>query len=235
MTEDITAKPEQDWEQQARNWIAWARRPGFDSYWGYRSRFLELVPPPAVATLDLGCGEGRVSRDLSELGHRVTGVDISPVLVEAAREAHPDGRYMVADAADLPFDDGAFDLVVAYNVLMDVDDLSGSVREAARVLAPGGRLVLAITHPITNTGRFDGETFVLDGSYFERRRFRQEVERDGLPMVFSGWDQPLSDYTTALETAGLLIEALREPVALRADGTSHRVPWHLWMRASRPA
>ncbi|GGL37979.1 class I SAM-dependent methyltransferase [Planomonospora parontospora] len=235
MTDDLTVKPEQDWERQAYNWIRWARRPGFDSYWGYRSRFLELVPAPGAATLDLGCGEGRISRDLSESGHRVTGVDVSPILVEAARQAHPDGRYLVADAAGLPFDDGAFDLVVAYNVLMDVDDLDSSVREAARVLAPGGRLVPAITHPITDTGRFDGERFVLDGSYFERRRFRQEVERDGLPMVFSGWDQPLSDYTGALEASGLLIEALREPVTLRADGTSHHIPWHLWMRALRPA
>jgi SAM-dependent methyltransferase len=235
MADDIAARPEQDWQEQALNWIAWARRPGFDSYWGYRSRFLELVPTPGRATLDLGCGEGRVSRDLAELGHRVTGVDVSPILVDAAREAHSDGRYVVADAAHLPFDDGVFDLVVAYNVLMDVDDLPGAVREAARVLASGGRLVLAITHPIINTGRFDGQAFVLDGPYFERRRFSEEVERDGLPMVFSGWEQPLSAYTRALEDAGLLIEAVREPVTVRADGSPHQLPWHLWMRALRPA
>jgi ubiquinone/menaquinone biosynthesis C-methylase UbiE len=82
---------DQDWEDQARNWIAWARTPGLDSYWRYRSAFFELIPAPGSSTLDLGCGEGRVVRDLAERGHRVIGIDVSPTLLEAAREAHPDG------------------------------------------------------------------------------------------------------------------------------------------------
>ncbi|MBY8853714.1 methyltransferase domain-containing protein, partial [Saccharothrix sp. MB29] len=73
--------------EQARNWIAWVRRPGFDSYWRYRDAFFALVPAAGGATLDLGCGEGRVSRDLGGRGHRVTGVDASPTLLEAARQA----------------------------------------------------------------------------------------------------------------------------------------------------
>jgi len=61
----------QDWEEQAKNWIAWARKPNFDSYWRYRDEFFELVPPPGTATVDVGCGEGRVSRDLTARGHTV--------------------------------------------------------------------------------------------------------------------------------------------------------------------
>ena len=106
------------------------------------------------------------------------------------------------------------------------------------MLAPGGRLVLAITHPVINSGRFlddrPGSPFVLDGDYFGRRRFEQAAERDGLRMVFRGWSHPLSAYTRALEAAGLLIEALREPVSYRADGSAGPVPWHLWLRAVRP-
>ncbi|GGQ02359.1 class I SAM-dependent methyltransferase [Streptosporangium pseudovulgare] len=240
MSDQLTDRSSaEDWEAQARNWIAWAREPGFDSYWRYRSAFFELVPAPGRATLDLGCGEGRVTRELAERGHRVTGVDVSPTLVAAAHRAGGGGRYLVADAAALPFDDGEFDLVIAYNSLMDVDDLPGSVREAGRVLAPGGRLVLSITHPVTNPG------VVLDGgaaaafapgvSYFERHRFRSVEERGGLRMEFSGWGHPLSAYTGALEEAGLLVEALREPVTVRADGSRARVPFHLWIRAVRPA
>jgi SAM-dependent methyltransferase len=218
----VDATVEQQWEEQARNWIAWVRRPGLDSYWTYRDDFFALLPKPGFAALDLGCGEGRVSRDLAERGYRVTGFDASASMVDAAREAHPEGDYLVADAADLPFEDDSYDLVVAYNVLMDVSDVDGAVREAARVLMPGGRLCLAITHPITNPD--DRES-----PYFESAPFHDEVERDGLRMVFTGWSHPLSTFTDALERAALLIESVREP-----RWKDEPAPYHLWLRA-RPA
>jgi ubiquinone/menaquinone biosynthesis C-methylase UbiE len=238
MSDQALTENGQDWEQQARNWVTWARTPGLDSYWRYRQALFELVPPAGQATLDLGCGEGRLARDLADRGHTVTGADASPTLIEAARSAHPSGNYVLADAADLPFPSASFDLVIAYNSLMDVDDLPGAVREAARVLVPGGRLVLSVLHP-ANTGRMAGAgdelAFVVDSSYFEVRKTSQEVEREGLRMVFSTYQHPLTSHTRALEDAGFLIEAVREPVAARADGLAHALPWHLWMKAVRPA
>src|SRR5689334_6371757 len=98
-----------DWEANAQAWIAWARRPGHDSYWYYGGAFLEeIVPPPGERTLDLACGEGRVSRDLARRGHRVVGVDASPTLIRAAREAGPNARYSLGDAGALPFADRSF-------------------------------------------------------------------------------------------------------------------------------
>jgi SAM-dependent methyltransferase len=239
VSDAVSNSTERDWEEQARDWVAWARRPDHDSYWRYRNDFFDFVPEPGKATLDLGCGEGRVSRDLAERGHNVTGLDVSPTLIAAAGEADPESRYLVADASSLPFGDGDFDLIVAYNMLMDATDLTGAVREAARVLAPGGRMVIAITHPVTNTGRFlddrPGAPFVLDGAYFKSRQARHVEERDGLRMRFSGWTRPLGAYTLALERAGLLVEAIREPVARRADGTVLDIPYHLWLRALCPA
>jgi SAM-dependent methyltransferase len=83
------------WESEASNWIAWARAPGHDEYWYYRDSFFdEIVPPAGRATLELGCGEGRVVRDLQELDHRVTGIDAALSLVAAARELDPGGRYL---------------------------------------------------------------------------------------------------------------------------------------------
>ncbi|TVT40027.1 class I SAM-dependent methyltransferase, partial [Amycolatopsis rhizosphaerae] len=180
----------------------------------------------------------RVARDLAERGHRVTGVDASPTLIDAARKADPQGDYRMADAADLPFPDASFDLVIAYNSLMDVDDLPGAVREAGRVLAPGGRLVLAVLHP-ANTGRTLGEgedlAFVVDREYFHSCRTEERAERYGKTMVFTGYSHPLSHYTAAFEKAGLLIETVREPIATRPDGSAHHLPWHLWMRVVKPA
>ena len=229
----------EDWEREAENWIAWAREPGnHDAYWSYSPAFFELVPPPGRATLEVGCGEGRVSRDLAARGHTVTAVDAAPTLVEAARDADPPGRYLLADAADLPFGDASFDLVAAYNSLMDVQDLPGAVSEAARVLEPGGRLCACITHPLMDAGRFESREpdapFLIAGSYFGRRRYEGTIAHAGLEITFHGWCYPLEAYFQAFEAAGLLVEALREPVALEEEDPRHaRVPLFLLIRATR--
>jgi SAM-dependent methyltransferase len=204
-----------NWERNAADWIRWAREPGHDSYWRFhREAFLELVPPPGRLTLDVGCGEGRVSRDLRQLGHRVVGVDGSETMVAAAREADPAGEYVVADAAALPFPDDDADLAVAFMSLMDVDDMPGAVREVARVLVPGGRLTLAVVHPINSGHVTDREhpddNLVLVGDYFERRRYRDELERNGLRVTFESRHWTLQDYLEALLGAGFIVEALRE-------------------------
>jgi SAM-dependent methyltransferase len=233
-----------EWEDQADNWLAWARTPGHDAYWHYRSAFFELVPPAGSATLEIGCGEGRVARDLAARGHQVTGVDAAPTLLSAAAAAHPSGRYLVADAADLPFEDMSFDLVVAYNSLMDVHDMPGAVREAARVLQPHGHLCACVTHPVADAGRFaarQGDApFVIDGSYLESRRFEGRFERDGLEMTFRGWAYPLEAYSRALEAAHLRIEALREPPVPAEEAERdpderrwRRLPMFLMFRATR--
>jgi hypothetical protein len=58
-------------EERAQGWLAWTRTPDHDAYWRYRDAFFALVPEPGAATLEVGCGEGRVVRDLVARGHRV--------------------------------------------------------------------------------------------------------------------------------------------------------------------
>jgi len=231
----------EDWEREAKNWIRFARESD-DAYAEYSSSFFELVPPPGRATLEIGCGEGRVTRDLAARGHRVTAVDASPTLLAAAEKALPDAAYALADAADLPFADDSFDLVISYNSLIDIQDMPGAVREAARVLAPGGRFCICVTHPLADAGLFEAREadarFVISGSYLDSRRVACRVERDGLEMNFWGWSYPLSDYTRALEDAGFAIEALREPKQrddVVADDPAEerwqRIPQFLYIRA----
>jgi SAM-dependent methyltransferase len=223
--------PPQGFEDRAQGWLAWARTPGHDAYWTYRDAFFAIVPTPSRATLEVGCGEGRVSRDLVARGHRVTGLDASPTLLRAASAADPASRYVEGVAEALPFPDGAFDLVVAYNSLMDVADMPSAVGEAARVLAPGGRLCVCVTHPMADAGTWVDEThFAITEPYLERRDMHVPVERDGLQFVFEGPACPLQDYVAALEAAGLAIEAIREP-ADPAGGRWARVPMFLMWRA----
>lgn len=234
------------WEREAENWVRWARTPGHDAYWDYAPAFFdELVPPAGRRTLEIGCGEGRVARDLVRRGHRVVAVDTSATMLRYAVEADPTGPYLRADAAALPLRDGAFDLVVAYNSLMDIERMDAAVREAARVLRPGGWLCASVTHPLNDAGEFDGDgddaAFVISGSYLGRRPFRGVFERDGLSMTFEGWAGSMEIYARAMERAGFVIEALREPAdpaAAPSGGRAERwrrIPLFLQWRAAKRA
>ncbi len=232
---------EVDWDQEADNWTRWARTPDHDAYWQYRDAFFDqIVPKPGRCTVEIGCGEGRVTRDLQERGHRVVGLDRSERLLRYARDADTSGSYLLANAARLPIADAGCDLVVAYNSLMDVLDMPTTVGEAARVLEPGGHLCVCVTHPLSDGGRFvsseEGATFEITGSYFGRRKFEETFERDGLTMTFRGWSTALEEYMLAFEAAGLLVEALREPrpVAGGRHAPWQRIPLFLTTRLVKP-
>jgi SAM-dependent methyltransferase len=199
----------EQWEQEAEAWARWARTPGHDN-WHWRLNwpaFLTLLARPGRLTLDLGCGEGRGGQALRKLGHTVIGVDAAATMVRLARETGAYEHVHHADAAVLPLDDGAVDLVVAYMSLHDMDDLEGAVAEAGRVLAPGGRLCAAVVHPVSSAHLGSAEEI----PYFERRQYTDVFERDGIEMAFHGVHRPLQDYVAALGAAGLVLDALREP------------------------
>lgn len=111
------------WEAEAQNWARLARTPRLDhSHEDINlPPFLDLLPGPGRRTLDLACGEGRLGRFLASLGHRVVGVDASPTMVRLAATHQQPEPAVLADAARLPFPDEAFDLVVAYMCLHDID------------------------------------------------------------------------------------------------------------------
>ena len=217
-----------------------------DSYWRFRrDEFLEILPARGRLTVDLGCGEGRVTRDLKALGHAVHGIDASPTMLEHARQADPSIPLHLADAADLPLDDGAADLVVAFMSLQDIDDWEGALCECGRILEPGGVLCLAIVHPVNSAGLFESRDpdarFVIDGSYLEHHRYEDHLERDGLTVHFASEHRPFEAYAGALTTNGFVIEGIWErgipPHAARdaADERWQRVPLFLHLRARRLA
>jgi SAM-dependent methyltransferase len=234
------------WEEQAEAWTRWARAPAHDSYWRWgREAFFSLLPPPGRRTVDVGCGEGRVSRDLTELGHRVVGIDVSRSMAAAARDAAPEIPVIVADAAAIPIAGESCDLAIAYMSLQDIDDMPSAISEVARVLQPRGRLCMAVVHPMNSAGQFESlepeASFIIDGSYLKPHHYVDNVERAELRMRFSSLHHPLEEYFKALESAGFLVEAVREvPVGAwtSSDDPRHerwrRLPLFLHVRAVKP-
>ncbi len=109
------------------------------------------VPERGQRVLEVGPGEGWLTRTLAGRGHRVIAVDLSRPWLAAIRSDAVAGKA-AAEMTRLPFADASFDAVVAAEVIEHIPDMAGALAEAARVLASGGRLV--VTVPYRETLKF---------------------------------------------------------------------------------
>jgi SAM-dependent methyltransferase len=153
--------------------------------------------------LDVACGPGLYAAELVARGARVIGFDVSPRMVELARERVPAGDFRLHDVADpvewLP--DDSVDLVLFALAIEYVDDRVAALRELRRVLRPGGALVLSRMHP-TSDWRIHG------GNYFDVRVVEEDW-RIGWHVRY--WLSPLERTCEELYEAGFLIERVHEP------------------------
>jgi len=177
--------------------------------------------------LDLGCGNGYLSRRFSRAGAKVVAIDASAPIVERARareSQEPLGiEYRVADAARLDFlRDGSFDLVACNMALMDMEDAGAAIGEVGRVLRPGGRFVASLSHPCFDQGpssswlteRLYRSTKVWRKIEKYREPFADEIPWQVAPgqiVTTTGYHRPLSWYARDLREASLLIQSLEEP------------------------
>ena len=185
----------------------------------YEEQILPLVADRLASAhriLDVGCGEGQVSRWLARPGVDVVGVDPTSSQVRAANERDPRIGYAQARAEQLPFAAGSFDALVICLALEHVGPFESAIREVARVLAPDGRFLLLLVHPILQApgsgwlvADGTGETFWKVGSYLEDDFSVDEVA-PGINLPFA--HRALSRYVHAMGTAGLFIDDMVEPV-----------------------
>ena len=118
-------------------------RERIDRHWGSDPH--DFAPLAGRSALDVGCGAGLLSEPLARLGAQVTGIDAAPENIAVA-EAHAGGAGLLIDYRACGVEsitDERFDLVTAFEVIEHVSDQSGFVRGLARVLAPGGLLILS--------------------------------------------------------------------------------------------
>ena len=97
--------------------------------------------------IDVGCGAGAALAPAARVARSATGVELSPAMAERAQAAAPDAQVIVGDAAELPFEDCSFDLVLSSFVVFFMPDPTAALREWRRVLAPGGRIVMSTWGP----------------------------------------------------------------------------------------
>jgi ubiquinone/menaquinone biosynthesis C-methylase UbiE len=161
---------------------------------------LDLIGDVAgLDVLDAACGTGRYALKLAEAGARVAAADASEEMLAHARrkaaERQLDLDLRLGDLQQLPFRDESFDLVVCALALCHVPDLRPAAQEFARVLRPGGRVVISDFHPYC----------LLIGwrTCFDRPEARYWIENH-LNMV--------QDYVGALLSAGFVVTDLRESV-----------------------
>lgn len=106
-----------------------------------RSPWIQKQIHTPSTILDVGCGGGLLSNTLAQCGHKVHGIDLSTesLRIAALKDATHSVSYSRADAHDLPFEAGSFDVVCALDILEHVEDPKRVVQEAARVLKPEGK------------------------------------------------------------------------------------------------
>jgi SAM-dependent methyltransferase len=174
-----------------------------------------------LTALDGGCAEGYMARELARRGAKATGVDSCGPLIDAAREAaDSEGLaidYQVADLADIPAADGSYDLIVLNHVVHDMEDPAAVFAEIARVVRPGGRLVIMMLHPcFYNSSRAErtaGHGHPVPTAYFSVRAVQQPFVVSGItsPAPVTVWLRPLEAYTSLLFDNGFAITGLSEP------------------------
>ncbi len=167
--------------------------------------------------LEVGCGAAQGARWLVTAGARVTAFDVSAgQLLQARRLDVRSGvavpRLVQADAQQLPFRSAAFDLVLsAFGAIPFVADSAGTMREVARVLRPGGRLVFSVTHPVRWVFPDDPGPagLTVRQPYFDRTPY-VEVDARG-EAAYVEHHRTLGDRVRELVAAGLVLDDLLEP------------------------
>jgi SAM-dependent methyltransferase len=233
------------WQASADAWIA---DMGEHGDFGRRYVLDPIMLPRALArspknALDVGCGEGRFCRMLEQHGVKSTGIDPTPALVAAARARDVDAYYLRATAERLPFADETFDLVVSYLSLIDVPDIQTAIPEMARVLSPGGTLLIANLNSFNTACADTGWIKNVAGQllYYPLDNYLQErsmsIEYRNIRII--NYHRPMSTYLRLLLDAGLRLSYFDEPAPIAEAPASkahryRRVPWFLVMEWMKP-
>ncbi len=192
-----------------------------------------------LAVLDAGCGTGYLSKQLSDRGAHVTGIDLSERMIAIARGDFPGIDFRVDTCATLhTIPDASFDLVVSNYVLMDAPDLEDTVNAFHRVLRIHGLCVVVFSHPCFPQGSATtidaaGTSYTFPFPYFERTKC-VDPPWAHFTSEFIWFHRPLSDYWKAFKAAGFDVVDFEEPRITKDRYHLVKSPRHLANGKTRP-
>ena len=184
----------------------------------YEEQIIPLVVEQLRGTrrvLDIGCGEGQVARRLAAAGVEVIGLDPSGPQIARAHERGGGPCFTRSSAEQLPVADRCLDAVLACLAFEHVHDMPAAVREIARVLVPGGLLVLLVGHPLLQapgSGWIDDK--ILDERYWRIGEYLREhavLDEVAPGISFEFIHRPVFVYVNTLAEHGLFVEHMEEP------------------------
>lgn len=155
-----------------------------------RGRFalelLETSVPRGARVLDIGCGTGDLTRELTRRGYHASGIDISQAMVSYARGQYGRDRFGVGDVEQMPFPDNSFEAVMCVGVLAYLETDAKALREIHRVLQPGGRAVISMPNLVSPFFLMDTVIDWLKGILRPLKRLmrgKPQGRKGGLPRV----------------------------------------------------
>jgi ubiquinone/menaquinone biosynthesis C-methylase UbiE len=199
--------PVADYDSFAAAYSAQNENNLFNAYYE-RPEMIRLAGDVAgLEILDAGCGSGPLTEALRAKDAVVSGFDLSPAMVELARERlGADADVRVADlGAPLPYPDERFDLVAASLSLHYVEDWASALAELRRVLKPGGRLLVSIIHPTVYAVGYP------EADYFALTQYSEDYDYGDETVWMTYWHRPLQDVINAFIDAGFRIKQVTEP------------------------
>jgi len=158
--------------------------------------FAEIVKGRGRAC-DIGCGPGQIARYLYEQGADAMGVDLSPKMVEQARQLNPGQRFEQADMRALPFADHELAGITAFYSVIHIPrtEVTSVLKEFRRVLQPNGWLLLAfhIGDEVRHMDEFFEKPVSLDFTFFQVAEMKQYLEAAGFALKITTERSPYSE------------------------------------------
>ena len=214
------------WNNSADAWISHLSDRGDQS-----RRFLDprvwqvLGDVTGKTVLDIGCGEGRFSRQLAEHGAITTGIEPTPKLFQRSVELGGGAQFINCGAEKLLFADNSFDVALFYLVLIDIEPMAPAIQGAFRVLKPGGHCIVAnLTSMNTASDRFwelDAEGKKI-GWLLDNYSNPRQITSEWNGIKIHNYHRPLGTYIKLFLETGFTLKSFEE--AIPTDSEINEVP-----------
>lgn len=202
------------WAASAQAWVALQGEEGDFSRREVLDPALDeiLGDISGLRIVDIGCGEGRYSRLMASRGARVSGIDPVEAFIAIAKQRDPASDYRVGRGEELPYADGAFDVVLSYLSLVDIPDCRAAAGEMGRVVSSSGRIV------VVSVANYNIDGWRRDSAgnklYYAVDRYMDErpVDLNWKGVSIRNYHRPLSAVLGAFFDCGVVMDGFFEPL-----------------------